>query len=1480
MPLETGYVDYLENEGTTVSPVQEDDVAAYAGTIAAYTGAVDPIEAATGGRGLLANHTPEDAVQVINSKFSHEYWKASEDWMQETLTGAQEIVAADVAAQYVTNQENVTELLTSPYPQESALQLALRSGDRIDRETAALHHGQMLIAEGLMSQGWEWVPNIAGLVFIPDAVKDLYDFWGFGKEVLFNSEEEVVSKLWAMRTYYNNLQPDDKVAFQKASYEQALQSADGNEIKAAILMATLLDPGIDQVQFERSIAKLNDGLAGLGIYQILAPFIKASYMGFKVSRLAKQGAALNREKVAENTAAALEDATQAGARGTTQNAAASTAHPGSGFSVIDAGTIEGEAGEVAKVLATIDERRKAAQSFLQPLLNRQYLEPKLLLPEERAALETVQGERLLDYYRARYEGYGDIVADAKVIGRTEDEFTLQLSFDVPVLGKKNFTYTAPYTRDGIPKGTNIVDLPKLYSSVLSPEWFIPKTLRSTMSGLTRVDEATAIKYSQAFVAEQLIKSAKESYRGLSRKESELVDNVLMVGDEFVDGAKQGTTFTVEQLLSGVTVKDAWGNWHTVAALSPKQIAAYYARRDVYDGTWQLLNRIEREKFAAEGFMEVSVPLITPIKDAAVNAKRWWDERTVDLIGKPYFIKSFNDMGQLMAGAPKKLRDLLNTHGKVKVWTADKGDGYSGGTKINWNILQEYYQDGYVLIRNHPRNAQLNEAGKAAKYDFSLVQADKIRPLRRNVLQYKEGYVPRIAAENRYFIVKTERIRRNGVEDVDEEEVIRAFNQKADAVDFVKNSKSDVKLHIQRFDGIQFDKSGALTPDQKKLGIVQEDLILQEAGGLFIDGRSARGIKFGMQGGKAPRISPTKALERQLNYVSTNLPMAQWRVSVVDEFTKRYGNYLLDPTSWRSGLKEAPGVPGASTAKAVYNWIQDQLMLPTSSERAFRTRWANMAEWMQGKPLVGRNIAGWAFDMHQKDPFGAIRAINFHALLGMFNPAQFFVQAQGAALMWSMYPTRAPRLTHTYLALRGAASTTNQAAWKEIYRYSGVKAYMTEAEFVDLVAGFRQTGMMQAVHAGDANLNAATNGFHIDQNMFGKILDKGLLIYKEGESYVRGYAYILARENWMAANPGKVIGRAEQLEILEMATKKMLNLTSANRAYWQRGAWSIPTQFQQIAMKYLEAVWPKMLGGTSKFSASDKRRIMLGQVALYGAAGVPFGYAMLQGAASLAGADPDDVDGTALAYATNGMVAAMVEMYTGETLDLGRRGAALSGVQQVVDDIFIKEMPWTKFAFGASRATGDRFVKFFQRLQPLMPTSEVEATSTEVLMALTAGARVFSSVNNYMQGRMWQNTNKILAARGDVLTAEQVENFDAIVTAKKLGFQSAVVSDTYSVKRFNYERSQEDKEALRIGTELALEYLRSGDIDDATVQKNIHIQMGIIFAHKPSLQSNMWKQIVENKSIYSSEINKALENLMEGAPSKKLLLNQAITRSSK
>ncbi|HEY6021986.1 MAG TPA: hypothetical protein VIY48_19615, partial [Candidatus Paceibacterota bacterium] len=336
-----------------------------------------------------------------------------------------------------------------------------------------------------------------------------------------------------------------------------------------------------------------------------------------------------------------------------------------------------------------------------------------------------------------------------------------------------------------------------------------------------------------------------------------------------------------------------------------------------------------------------------------------------------------------------------------------------------------------------------------------------------------------------------------------------------------------------------------------------------------------------------------------------------------------------------------------------------------------------------------------------DPASWLRAIAFHSKLGFFNPVQLFLQANqmfhaiavsgprnGLAGFTAAFLMR--RLGHNPMALDRVAEIATHFGW-------------TASEFKDMYAAFQRTGLYEV--AGEAAMRDDNFDPHLFRSKIGGFfLDSGAMFFNEGERLGRLTAFATAYKDFRAgrANIGQSMGRGFKADA-EIGNRELAwiqnrsddlsgNMTTASKALWQNGVWSVPTQFATWNARMQE----QMLGGAlhdiagkglpGRLTGAEKLRALSMYSLLYGAPlglGITVGgvWPMYDSIKQEAMGRGIDINNGFFEPFTEGLAETGLHYLTGHQYNIAQRYGP--GNQQLIRDAIMGDKSLPELLFGAS-----------------------------------------------------------------------------------------------------------------------------------------------------------------------------------------------------
>jgi len=756
--------------------------------------------------------------------------------------------------------------------------------------------------------------------------------------------------------------------------------------------------------------------------------------------------------------------------------------------------------------------------------------------------------------------------------------------------------------------------------------------------MSTVNAAIRLDNTAAAVANQLrkvIRDASTPIRGLKGKPRK--ERIQEVDSVLITGDDLGKEFTPFELRSGVNgVK-----------LDESQIEYYYNMRGVINGLGILRNMEAHRAMDVRG-----------VKTIAVGNERY--------------------LGEVVDEATEATRRLK---GRFNIWKFDETDG--GRVDATQLKMDEEYAKGFKLVR-----LEEDSFIGGNRYQHVLVKSDTVHPLPDVVLDLKRGYIPRVNPQATYFVQAFSPSSVDGVRDV-LRKAVRSFDNKKEADAFA------VRLHATaRAEGFEEGTSFRVVEDGELEAFKAGDSGISHVGGL-IYGKRAR-TKIPHNDGDAadvPRTSALEAVELLLENTKNFMSRNDWRMGLRKKWENTAAFHLGSRVSF-----DDPGAALANTdLRVAWEKINEFSGFMDKSERSWEALVKGTYEWAIGK--TGRTgVSDFIMTQRHKDPAARLRAATFHTLLGMYNPIQLWVQAQGAAVAMAANISnpergiRAFQRQHALTLLQHVGLDDSPATLKKIAAASGfddVDEMMATKRLWDR-SGFYDSTLSSA------DVEAAARGFPTSGDALRKFIDSGLMFFRAGELFNRRYGFLTAIDELGGA---RAVEASDDLlkQAMSRTNDLILNLGKSNRASWQKGLMSIPTQFMQIQTKTIET----LLGLNGVSTQAERMKILMGQFALYGAAGMFGGQWAVRQIAAMSGKDQIDInnmDPAVLAAMTGGLTDWFLHQMGTDAIG-SQRGALLNGMDQTLFALFTEESSAFQWLGGPSAVGPERVWKKLQQISP-------------------------------------------------------------------------------------------------------------------------------------------------------------------------------------
>jgi len=268
-----------------------------------------------------------------------------------------------------------------------------------------------------------------------------------------------------------------------------------------------------------------------------------------------------------------------------------------------------------------------------------------------------------------------------------------------------------------------------------------------------------------------------------------------------------------------------------------------------------------------------------------------------------------------------------------------------------------------------------------------------------------------------------------------------------------------------------------------------------------------------------------------------------------------------------------------------------------------------------------------------------------------------------------------------------------------------------------------------------------------------------------------------------ATIGRVVSRAEQYR---------LNMSGANKAAFQKGIWALPTQFKQIYTKYMEAMF-----GTH-FTGTEKARLAIGQMALFGAAGVPIlNHFTDETLTKVFALESGDLNSEELTIAKRGAVGWLINHELDiDALISGRLTVSADVIEDVRRALIDENTPMFKSMLGASFTSGDKIVDFFSNmvLSGNMVIDEyLDGEELSPALKVASEIMIRSLGNIPSSSRKWMaaydlSQGMVRKSDGSPLYSVQPDLGD--IYARAMGFGSQEMDDLYKLSIADRNRKTE------------------------------------------------------------------------------------------
>ena len=885
-----------------------------------------------------------------------------------------------------------------------------------------------------------------------------------------------------------------------------------------------------------------------------------------------------------------------------------------------------------------------------------------------------------------------------------------------------------------------------------------------------------------------------------KKAMERVNQVLETGDEFVNDVSgvRGKVFTPSELRAGIQT-EAQG---TVYLTSEAELQAYYGLNHVSKKFWEIQNEVTRRGMIARGMQGVSV-------DGVENSGKVYDTY----------------------GNASSAIDSKNT----SLYSAADQEVVSNITK---DYLEAQYSRGMRLVKVNTEHEVIDGVQGSVSgeiVDYVLVHMDNISDLPAEVIHRKEGYVPKINEDVNYLLKEVVTVGwKNGKaytvtktnhmyasKKQADEAVRRLFQKEVGSTEKYKNATPEDQLLMrEKFTRERYE----VVADRQ---LTEGQMLGEEgfaSGGLYHGQRSSSDLRFGSNATRPDRVSPMEAYQRQVAHLGNFVTKNEWRAGEQQRWlsTARamLPNHVIESfnTTRISGdtpqekalllLREQINIWSGVPTKEESLW---QSAVQQSTELALRT--GNSIRASLGRPNKDK-IKMFTYLKH-KDPFVAAKAAVFHSALGVFNPVQLYVQAQAAtvALSRAKDPREMALIINDAFALNILHNVKDPGALKAMAK----KFATNENNFEEMSEAYRRSGLVEGIKT-NADIQGMESGVGSSLASWKRgLADGGLVFYRAGEKFNRGASFAQAYRDWKRLNPKAKLDHVALSDITLQARQSMLELGRANAARWQggpdatflEGVAGTMFQFGQVGAKVLEK--SLFIGSEKGLDPGVKMRILAGQGAMFGLAGVPMGNAAFSAMSTWTGTDTSQMDPLTIEAWNGGLTNMLVNGYVGANANVANRATLFAPLNELIrhvmtsgeDLVASKAIPaWgvvtdrvPTAVSGAAQAL-EILPKLLWQIAVEPSSQDFRYTKEDFLVGLHEIAEVASSGRSLLKYLTMHNMHKVADRYGKTIVFKDFSIAEE--AARALGFQSL---DEALARDLQFDRMDIEEQSIAVGKEV-------------------------------------------------------------------------------
>lgn len=627
---------------------------------------------------------------------------------------------------------------------------------------------------------------------------------------------------------------------------------------------------------------------------------------------------------------------------------------------------------------------------------------------------------------------------------------------------------------------------------------------------------------------------------------------------------------------------------------------------------------------------------------------------------------------------------------------------------------------------------------------------------------------------------------------------------------------------------------------------------------------------------APTIDPMRALSVAGTQMARGRFMDDFKHRSIEDWVAQFSDVLDMPRA------EALANPMKALTEAPFRETRDHVKLAAAkaNRRAILTllgqetdankawRWVRQKTMDQIYNRLGKKAAT-VLEPHlwnkATDPVTIMRSAVFHTKLGMFNPAQLYLQAATATMAMAIdgslvRSAKAPTayLTLRYMKMAEASGRGQQALAKAAASSLGVNP----EDMQDMYRAWKGSGfdIIEGEYGPlDDYLNSAN---FLSKNGAQRALNAGTFFFKEGNNAHKGTSFVLSFLRWRDMNPKKALTNKDISEIVNRADLYYLNMSRASNAPWQsggkwwQGATSVVSQFFAFQARLSETLLGDRLTGLEKLRLLGVNGLLWGiPVGVGGSVAGAF-WPVGESVSEYVISNNIDTDANVFTrVAMDGILDMMVEHVVGQDMDVSERfgPGGLSWAKDFTEGNFAEVFGAAPNFLSSSMAALEPF--WMASTSAIFGGPRYNLSQDDFIAAL----REISSVNRFVLALAAFTAGDWVNKKDAVVGENIVEKGDAAVAiAIALGLTPQDITDMY----IKYQDNSAVAEAKRHITDLALrEFSRgvkaaqNGDfelMDHFYKNANALLESGGL---TPLERSNVWSRAMQDNGTMMERVER-------------------------